>query len=93
MVVGDAGDAVAACERALENGVFAQAIRPPTVREGTSRLRLTVMASHTKSELRDAASTLAAAVPASVRKAAVRRLLDAEETAAASGRIFDGLAA
>ena len=31
--------------------------------EGTSRLRLSVMASHTKSELREAARTLAAAVP------------------------------
>ena len=35
--------------------MFAQAIRPPTVPAGGSRLRLTVMASHTKSELRDAA--------------------------------------
>ena len=40
---------------ALEHGVFAQAIRPPTVPEGTSRLRLAVMASHTKAELREAA--------------------------------------
>ena len=92
VVVGSASDAVAASERALEHGVFAQAIRPPTVAEGSSRLRLTVMASHTKSELRDAAKTLAAAVPASVRKTAVQRVLDAEQTAV-SGRVFDGLAA
>lgn len=92
IVVGDANAAVKASERALENGVFAQAIRPPTVPEGTSRLRLTVMASHTKSELRDAAKTLAAAVPSSVRKAAARRVLEAENTAAATGRVFDGLA-
>ena len=31
LIVGDADDAVAASERALERGVFAQAIRPPTV--------------------------------------------------------------
>ena len=37
---------------------IAQAIRPPTVPEGSSRLRLTVMASHTKSELREAARVL-----------------------------------
>ena len=41
VVVGDARRAVALCERCLDHGVFAQAIRPPTVPEGTSRLRLT----------------------------------------------------
>ena len=92
VVVGDAKAAVKASERALEHGVFAQTIRPPTVPEGTSRLRLTVMATHTKSELRDAAKTLAAAVPASVRKAADRRVLEGQDVAA-SGRVFDGLAA
>ena len=92
VVVGDAKAAVKASERALEHGVFAQAIRPPTVPEGTSRLRLTVMATHTKSELRDAAKTLAAAVPASVRKAAARRVLEGQDVAVA-GRVFDGLAA
>ena len=59
LVIGDAGAAASACERALADGVFAQAIRPPTVAHGTSRLRLAVMASHTKSELRAAARTLA----------------------------------
>ena len=38
--------AMRACELALERGVFAQAIRPPTVPVGSSRLRLAVMASH-----------------------------------------------
>jgi 8-amino-7-oxononanoate synthase len=61
LVVGEAGDAVRLCEAALERGVFAQAIRPPTVPEGTSRLRLAVMASHTGDELREAARVLAAA--------------------------------
>jgi hypothetical protein len=46
------------CERAIERGVFAQAIRPPTVPDGTSRLRLAVMASHTPGELRKAARVL-----------------------------------
>jgi len=64
LVVGDADAAMAASERALERGVFAQAIRPPTVPAGTSRLRLAVMASHTKSELREAGRVLAAAIPA-----------------------------
>jgi glycine C-acetyltransferase/8-amino-7-oxononanoate synthase len=64
LVVGDAAEAMAACERALEQGVFAQAIRPPTVPEGTSRLRLAVMASHSRSELRRAAAVLAGALRA-----------------------------
>jgi len=63
LVVGDAAAAVQASERALERGVFAQAIRPPTVPEGSSRLRLAVMASHTKTELRDAAETLSKVLP------------------------------
>jgi glycine C-acetyltransferase/8-amino-7-oxononanoate synthase len=72
LVVGGAQAAVQAAESTLREGVFAQAIRPPTVPEGTSRLRLAVMASHTKSELREAARTLAAAVPrAPVSQAAV----------------------
>lgn len=58
LIVGDAALAMRICEEAIADGVFAQAIRPPTVPEGTSRLRLAVMASHTKDELRDAARTL-----------------------------------
>jgi 8-amino-7-oxononanoate synthase len=58
LVIGDARQAMRICELAIERGVFAQAIRPPTVPEGTSRLRLAVMASHTKAELREAAHVL-----------------------------------
>ena len=64
LVVGDARLAVRFCDAALARGVFAQAIRPPTVPEGTSRLRLAVMASHGKQELREAARALAAAARA-----------------------------
>jgi 8-amino-7-oxononanoate synthase len=58
LVIGTAEAAVAACEAALERGVFAQAIRPPTVPEGTSRLRLAVMATHEPADLRRAARVL-----------------------------------
>ncbi len=58
LVVGEADRAVRMAEAAIEGGVFAQAIRPPTVPAGTSRLRLAVMASHSKSELREAARVL-----------------------------------
>jgi glycine C-acetyltransferase/8-amino-7-oxononanoate synthase len=58
VMVGDARQALALCERALEGGVFAQAIRPPTVPPGTSRLRLTVMANHRADELQHAARVI-----------------------------------
>jgi glycine C-acetyltransferase/8-amino-7-oxononanoate synthase len=59
--VGEAARAMELCELALERGVFAQGIRPPTVPEGSSRLRLTVMASHRAEELVGAARTVGAA--------------------------------
>jgi len=49
--VGDAQKTMAASQRLLENGVFVQGIRPPTVPEGTSRLRLTVSAAHSEEDL------------------------------------------
>jgi glycine C-acetyltransferase/8-amino-7-oxononanoate synthase len=61
VVLGDPRRAMSVCERALALGVFAQAIRPPTVPVGGSRLRLTVMAGHRGDELRSAARMIAAA--------------------------------
>jgi glycine C-acetyltransferase/8-amino-7-oxononanoate synthase len=55
IMVGEAEPTMDLCERALERGVFAQGIRPPTVPEGSSRLRFTVMATHEPEELRQAA--------------------------------------
>jgi glycine C-acetyltransferase len=51
LVIGDAKKCMAFSERLLEKGVFAQGIRPPTVPEGTSRLRITLMATHTHEHL------------------------------------------
>jgi 8-amino-7-oxononanoate synthase len=59
--VGDAETTMALCERILERGVFAQGIRPPTVPEGSSRLRFTVMATHRTGELERAAKLVGAA--------------------------------
>jgi 7-keto-8-aminopelargonate synthetase-like enzyme len=64
LVVGDPRDTVRLCGAALERGVFAQAIRPPTVPAGGSRLRLAAMATHEPEELRAAAHTLAQAARA-----------------------------
>jgi 8-amino-7-oxononanoate synthase len=61
LVIGEADDAMALCERLLTDGVFAQAIRPPTVPPGTCRLRLTVMATHRVDDLRHAARLIGTA--------------------------------
>jgi hypothetical protein len=78
-------------ERALEQGILAQAIRPPTVPEGSSRLRLAVMASHTRTELEDAARVLADAMRAVVgdrpKPVPVEAMREPDRR-----RIFDGLA-
>ena len=93
LVVGDADDAVRVCERALEKGVFAQAIRPPTVPEGSSRLRLAVMGSHTRAELQDAAGVLAAALHAVVGDRPQPAPVPLEPISeSVPGRIYDGLA-
>jgi 8-amino-7-oxononanoate synthase len=62
--LGDPSRAVAASGRALDAGVYVQAIRPPTVPVGGSRLRMTVMASHEPAELRAAATVIADATRA-----------------------------
>ncbi len=59
--VGDAARTMELCERLLERGIFAQGIRPPTVPEGSSRLRFTVMATHRAGELEQAAQIVAIA--------------------------------
>jgi glycine C-acetyltransferase/8-amino-7-oxononanoate synthase len=61
LIVGSAAAATDLCQEALARGVYAQAIRPPTVPEGTSRLRLSVMASHKPAELEKAAAVIAEA--------------------------------
>jgi 8-amino-7-oxononanoate synthase len=85
LLVGEPSRAVEVCERALARGVFAQAIRPPTVPDGSSRLRLAAMATHTPVELAWAAQQLAEAAneagtaPATPSPAASELLLyDAE---------------
>ena len=49
----------------LTEGVFAPAIRPPAVPPDTSRLRLTVMATHTKAEIQRAISGFTTVFPKS----------------------------
>jgi 7-keto-8-aminopelargonate synthetase-like enzyme len=58
IVVGDPELTVRVCEQALGRGVFAQAITPPAIASASSRVRLSVMASHRAEELRAAGRVL-----------------------------------
>jgi 8-amino-7-oxononanoate synthase len=51
IVVGEDGNAVRMQNMLLQKGIFIQAVRPPTVPPGTSRLRLTIVRSLTKTEI------------------------------------------
>ncbi len=62
VLVGEADDAVAVMQRLLDAGVYVAAIRPPTVAPGTSRLRVSLMATHTEAQIGRAADAIVAAV-------------------------------
>lgn len=49
--VGDAAQTMEFTRRLIEEGYFVQGIRPPTVPAGTSRLRCTLMATHSEEEI------------------------------------------
>ena len=51
LIVGDTTQCMQLSEWLLEHGVFAQGIRPPTVPVGTSRLRITLMSTHTREQI------------------------------------------
>ena len=51
LIIGEAAKCMRFSEQLFERGVFAQGIRPPTVPEGTSRLRVTLMATHTRAHI------------------------------------------
>lgn len=63
VVLGSPQRATTVAETLLTEGVFAPAIRPPAVPPGTSRLRLTVMATHTEVEIQKAIDAFAAVLP------------------------------
>jgi len=51
LIVGKEENAIKLRDRLLEKGFFVQAIRPPTVPEGTSRLRITINYNHSYEDI------------------------------------------
>jgi 8-amino-7-oxononanoate synthase len=62
VLVGEAEPAMRVSRRLWEEGIHAPGIRPPTVKPGTSRLRLSLMATHGEEELDQAADAVIRAV-------------------------------
>lgn len=64
VMVGNNAKALSFSQRLHEAGILALAIRPPTVPQGTARLRLSVTLAHTDEDLERAAGSIAAAAKA-----------------------------
>ncbi|WP_303722804.1 8-amino-7-oxononanoate synthase [Malonomonas rubra] len=62
VMIGDPEPTMGAAAKLFEQGIFLSGIRPPTVAPGTCRLRATLMATHTLTQVRHAAQTLIAVV-------------------------------
>ena len=65
VILGSPQRATRIADALLAEGVFAPAIRPPAVPPNTSRLRLTVMATHTDAEIQQAIAAFTAVFPKS----------------------------
>ena len=66
VVLGSPQRATSVADALLTEGVFAPAIRPPAVPPDTSRLRLTVMATHTEAEIQQAIAAFTTVFPKSL---------------------------
>ncbi len=60
LIIGDAGEALAVSEALWERGIWVPAIRPPTVRAGSARLRVTLSAKHSDADVDRLVAALAA---------------------------------
>jgi 7-keto-8-aminopelargonate synthetase-like enzyme len=59
VMIGDSAKALRVAERLFDSGIYAIAIRPPTVPEGTARIRMTIMATHSEDDIAFALQQLA----------------------------------
>jgi glycine C-acetyltransferase/8-amino-7-oxononanoate synthase len=89
LLIGDPRLAVEICERALEHGVFAQPMGPPSVPAIGARVRLAVSAAHRRPELQQAARTLARAARSAGFEPRARALAAVQEPARATPAPFD----
>jgi 8-amino-7-oxononanoate synthase len=64
LVLGDSARVMAASARLLERGYLVPGIRPPTVPEGTSRLRVSLSAAHSREDVAGLVKALAATLAA-----------------------------
>jgi 8-amino-7-oxononanoate synthase len=64
VIMGEEARAMGLCEQLLLRGVYAQGIRPPTVPPETSRIRFSLMATHTEEDIRDALDVLSSSLAA-----------------------------
>lgn len=58
IVIGDEKKAIEISKELLEQGYYISAVRYPTVKKGSARLRVTLMSTHTKEELKRTAKTV-----------------------------------
>lgn len=63
VLIGADKDAVRAADQLQERGFDVRAIRPPTVSEGTARLRISIHADHQKAQLHDLSELLVTLLP------------------------------
>lgn len=68
IVLGESAIALAASQTLLERGFLVAAIRPPTVANGTARLRITLSAAHTESDVDHLLEALAGLPRAAARE-------------------------
>lgn len=73
VMIGDASRAMDVAEKVREDGFEVRAVRPPTVPEGTSRLRIVVHATHSEEQIEG----LAASVSKAMREEQRQAVLDA----------------